>query len=87
MREISPHEYPWIVGHRLKSSRVRLPYRKALEYFESLKHCKTRKMWQDIPLDVVITNTFAKCSKDIDALITTRNPILEMLKKHGAMKA
>ncbi|TXH59005.1 MAG: hypothetical protein E6Q97_00920 [Desulfurellales bacterium] len=79
-------DYPWEVGHRLKRSQRVLQHAEALKYFAKLAHCKTRFMWQKVPLGVVCAFIMSRRTRVLADALLAENPILKMLKKHGAIK-
>ena len=81
--KIGKYDYPWKVGHRLhKSRRYNLPYDEALKYYKSLIKCKTRFIYQQIPLNIIITDTIRRRSKQLREAVCDRNPIFEFIQKH-----
>lgn len=77
--------YPWRVGHRLKKSQKTLPHKKARAYFRELrkKGCKTRFIYQVIPLSELLVWTFETREADLIKSINSKNPITAALRKHN----
>lgn len=77
--------YPWKVGHRLHKSHKTLPHKKARAYFRELRKrgCKTRFIYQEIPLSELITYTFSTYEQKMTDTFCAENPVLRMLREKG----
>jgi hypothetical protein len=79
--------YSWTVGHRLKKSRKVLPIEDAKKYYKELKARGLKSVFarENIPLHVIVTMSVKRRAKDLEDNITQENPLLRMLKQHGAL--
>lgn len=86
--EIPKSAFPWCAGHRLKKShKFDLTYSDAQKYYESIAHCKTRFIYQEIPLSFKVSRAFGARSKELRQAVMDINPLYSLFKKQNSLKS